>query len=77
MSDPAKYRTTDELEDYRKQDPILILQGAPDGGAGALTDGGVRRRWTSAARRLRDEAAALRRGEPRARAGGLYEDVLA
>ena len=27
MSDPQKYRTKDEIEEYRKQDPILILKG--------------------------------------------------
>ena len=26
MSDPAKYRTKDELESYKEQDPIVILQ---------------------------------------------------
>jgi pyruvate dehydrogenase E1 component alpha subunit len=26
MSDPAKYRTKDELESYKAQDPIVILQ---------------------------------------------------
>jgi pyruvate dehydrogenase E1 component alpha subunit len=26
MSDPAKYRTKDELQEYRQQDPILILK---------------------------------------------------
>ncbi len=26
MSDPAKYRTRDELEEYKKQDPIIILR---------------------------------------------------
>ncbi len=26
MSDPAKYRTAEELESYKKQDPILILK---------------------------------------------------
>lgn len=26
MSDPAKYRTKDEVEEYKKQDPILILK---------------------------------------------------
>lgn len=26
MSDPQKYRTKDEIEEYKKQDPILILQ---------------------------------------------------
>jgi pyruvate dehydrogenase E1 component alpha subunit len=26
MSDPAKYRTKEEVEEYKKQDPILILK---------------------------------------------------
>jgi pyruvate dehydrogenase E1 component alpha subunit len=26
MSDPAKYRTKEELEEYKNQDPILILK---------------------------------------------------
>lgn len=26
MSDPAKYRTKEELEEYRNQDPVIILQ---------------------------------------------------
>ncbi len=26
MSDPAKYRTKEEVEEYRRQDPILVLQ---------------------------------------------------
>ncbi len=26
MSDPAKYRTKDELESYKEQDPIVILK---------------------------------------------------
>lgn len=28
MSDPAKYRTKDELEEYKQQDPILLLKAA-------------------------------------------------
>ena len=28
MSDPAKYRTKDELQQYKQQDPILILKDA-------------------------------------------------
>lgn len=28
MSDPAKYRTKEELEDYKQQDPILLLKAA-------------------------------------------------
>ena len=26
MSDPAKYRTKEEVEEYRNQDPIIILE---------------------------------------------------
>ncbi|MEW5815836.1 MAG: pyruvate dehydrogenase (acetyl-transferring) E1 component subunit alpha [Spirochaetota bacterium] len=28
MSDPAKYRTKEELESYKNQDPLIILKGA-------------------------------------------------
>ncbi|NLN41631.1 MAG: hypothetical protein GX160_06555 [Clostridiales bacterium] len=28
MSDPAKYRTREELEEYRQQDPILLFKNA-------------------------------------------------
>jgi pyruvate dehydrogenase E1 component alpha subunit len=28
MSDPAKYRTKEELQEYKQQDPILLLKAA-------------------------------------------------
>ena len=28
MSDPAKYRTREELDEYRQQDPILLFKDA-------------------------------------------------
>ena len=37
MSDPAKYRTKEELDAYRQQDPILLLK-AQMAGMGMLTD---------------------------------------
>ncbi len=37
MSDPAKYRSRDELEAYQEQDPILILRAAM-GDAGMIDD---------------------------------------
>ena len=41
MSDPAKYRTPEELESYKKQDPLLILKSRMEE-SGSLTDGAVR-----------------------------------
>ena len=66
MSDPAKYRTPEELESYKKQDPILI-QKIPHDRIGHILRGGVRRHGRRVQGGLR-RGGAVRRGEPRARA---------
>jgi pyruvate dehydrogenase E1 component alpha subunit len=75
MSDPAKYRTAEELESYKKQDPILILRSAMEEG-GRLTaeqfsamDAEIREQCEDAVRFAEES--------PEPAPEELYEDVLA
>jgi pyruvate dehydrogenase E1 component alpha subunit len=75
MSDPAKYRTPEELEAYKKQDPILILKAQMEG-AGRLTaeqysamDGEVKT--------VCDDAVRFAEESPEPDPSALYEDILA
>ncbi len=75
MSDPATYRTRDEVEDYRKQDPILLLQSIMEE-AGALS-GDEYRKLDEEAKRAGDGAAAFAEESPEPAADALWRDVLA
>ncbi len=76
MSDPAKYRTPEELESYKKQDPILIQKARMDG---------VRARsrtrssppWTPSSRRCATTRSQFAEESPEPEPSALYEDVYA
>jgi pyruvate dehydrogenase E1 component alpha subunit len=75
MSDPGRYRTRDELEEYRRQDPIaslkarLIESGNIDDDDYDSAD--------AAAREEMEEAVAFADRAPEPPLESLYEDVLA
>jgi pyruvate dehydrogenase E1 component alpha subunit len=75
MSDPAKYRTPEELEEYRKQDPILILFNALEK-AGQITAEEYAA-IDAEAKALCDEAVRFAEESPEPEPSALYEDVLA
>lgn len=74
MSDPAHYRTKEELEEYKRQDPILVLK------ARLLEGGGFSEERFAAldeeCRRLSEEAARFAEESPEPALETLYEDVL-
>lgn len=75
MSDPAKYRTTEELDAYKKQDPIVILKDALEA-AGELT-GDQFAAMDAEAKAACDEAVRFAEESPEPELSALYEDVLA
>lgn len=75
MSDPAKYRTREELQGYRDQDPIVILK-AQMVEAGRLTEDRFKE-MDAEAKRLADESVRFAETSPEPALETLYEDVLA
>jgi pyruvate dehydrogenase E1 component alpha subunit len=75
MSDPAKYRTTEELDAYKKQDPIAILKDALET-AGELTADQFAA-MDAEAKAACDEAVRFAEESPEPELSALYEDVLA
>ena len=73
MSDPAKYRTPEELESYKAQDPIVVLTGALKS-KGELTPTAYDALDAKAAC---DDAVRFAEESPEPEASALYEDVLA
>jgi pyruvate dehydrogenase E1 component alpha subunit len=75
MSDPATYRTKEELEGYRKQDPILILK------AGMIKAGEITEEQFSAldgeCKKASEEATRFAEASPEPPLSTLYEDVMA
>jgi pyruvate dehydrogenase E1 component alpha subunit len=74
MSDPATYRTKEELEEYRKQDPILILRAALE--EKGEIDEAEFQRIDGECKRIADEAVQFAEQSPEPAASALYEDVL-
>lgn len=75
MSDPAQYRTKEELEQYREQDPILILKKQ-------LVDGKLLteeqyKKIDDEMKQLSNKAAAFADESEEPSPDALYEDVLA
>jgi len=75
MSDPAKYRTPEELESYKKQDPILILKGHMEE-AKRLSDEEYAA-MDAQAKAVCDEAVHFAEESPEPALSSLYEDILA
>ena len=75
MSDPAKYRTPEELESYKAQDPILILFNSLEK-AGQITAEEYAA-MDGEAKALCDEAVRFAEESPEPEPSALYEDVLA
>jgi pyruvate dehydrogenase E1 component alpha subunit len=74
MSDPAKYRTKDELQEYKDQDPLTILQKQMSA-AGQLSD----KDFEKLDKEIRDICAAaadFAEESPEPELSALYEDVL-
>ncbi len=74
MSDPAKYRTKEELEAYRQQDPILLLK-AQMVGMKMLSDEEYAE-IDSRAKKVSDEAVAFADASAEPAFSALEEDVL-
>ena len=75
MSDPAKYRTPEELESYKKQDPILIQKAR-------MTEAGLFSEADFAAldaefKAVCDDAVRFAEESPEPDPASLYEDVYA
>jgi pyruvate dehydrogenase E1 component alpha subunit len=75
MSDPATYRSRDEVEDYRRQDPIQILKTELEE-QGQLTEEQYGE-LDAEARKTADEAVAFAEASPEPELASLHEDVLA
>lgn len=75
MSDPGKYRTREELDEYRQQDPILVLKQAMME-KGILTEAEFES-MDETSRKKADEAAEFAENSPEPALETLYEDVLA
>ncbi len=75
MSDPQKYRTKDEIEEYKKQDPILILRARMEKD-GHLTDKEYEA-YETRVKALVDEAVDFAEKSEEPALHTLHEDVLA
>ncbi len=75
MSDPARYRTREELDEYRQQDPILILKQAMLA-KGILTEEAYQE-LDAKCRRISDQSVEFAENSPEPELAEMYEDVLA
>lgn len=75
MSDPAKYRTRDELDEYRQQDPILVLKNAMLEND-FLTEEEYKT-MDNIAKKISEDSAEFAENSPEPALESLYEDVLA
>ena len=73
MSDPGKYRTREELDEYRKQDPILFLKSdmIHDG---LLTEEEYQE-IDKKAKKIADDSAEFAENSPDPEPEALYEDI--
>jgi pyruvate dehydrogenase E1 component alpha subunit len=75
MSDPAKYRTKEELKEFQEQDPIVILQKllVEEG----LTDEETLKNMDKRIKERCQEAVDFAEGSEEPPMEALYHDVLA
>jgi pyruvate dehydrogenase E1 component alpha subunit len=74
MSDPAKYRTKEELQSYKEQDPILVLKGRMEA-AGRLTEAEYQA-VDEACKQAADESVRFAEESPEPALESRFEDVL-
>lgn len=74
MSDPAKYRTKEELQSYKDQDPLTI-QSRQMIEAGQITEKDFEK-LDSEIKKICDEAVQFSEESPEPELSSLYEDVL-
>ncbi len=74
MSDPGTYRTREELEDYKKQDPLLIMRDKLVS-EGVLDDESYAR-MDKQAKEISAQAVEFAEQSPEPEPNELYEDVL-
>ena len=75
MSDPQKYRTRDEIDEYRKRDPILFLKGRLEDEKKISPE-----EWEALSSRVDavvEEAVRFAEASPEPALGELYADLLA
>ncbi|HWP68046.1 MAG TPA: pyruvate dehydrogenase (acetyl-transferring) E1 component subunit alpha, partial [Rectinemataceae bacterium] len=75
MSDPQKYRTRDEVDEYRKRDPILFLKGRLEDEKALSPE-----EWDALVARIDaviEEAVQFAETSPEPSPGELYADILA
>jgi pyruvate dehydrogenase E1 component alpha subunit len=74
MSDPATYRTKEELKEYKDQDPILILKAKLIDSKQISNE--VFDRIDAECKRISNEAAQFAEDSPQPAVETLYEDVM-
>jgi pyruvate dehydrogenase E1 component alpha subunit len=75
MSDPAKYRTPEELEAYKKQDPLLVLKSRMEE-SGRLTEEAYAA-LDAECKAICDDAVKFAEESPDPPLSALHEDILA
>ena len=75
MSDPATYRTKEEVDSYRKQDPIVILQDQMLE-AGIVRDAEIKE-LDVRCKTIAEEAVKFAEESEKPTLESLYEDILA
>ena len=75
MSDPAKYRTPEELESYKKQDPLIILRSRMEESGTLSTE--QYETMDTECKAVCDDAVKFAEESPEPEPSALYEDVLA
>lgn len=74
MSDPAKYRTKEELQSYKEQDPILVLKAQMEA-AGRLTEADYQA-IDGACKQAADDSVRFAEESPEPALEARFEDVL-